>query len=493
MMGRFRLGIVILICWGTACCALTEAFAQQEPKVYRLSLDAVTRLALENNFDIQVAKYDAWIARTDENVATSIYDTMFNGQVGYRKDKSKKTSTLAGSKTLTNDYNIGLSQKLPTGTDVSVDLTNNRNWSDSSFTTSPLTHESALGVTIEQDLGKNFFGIQDRGNIKITRLDIDNSEYTSLEKIEMMISQVQKSYWDLVLQQERVSIDEDMVVQAKKLYDLHQEKLTNGLVEIPEAIASEVNYRKRKNELQLAHNALKSKENILKLLLNQTSETVTLRPSEELVLSDIKEETEGTLKSAFENRRDYMRARNRIDVKNINLEMKKNNLWPEINLTATLNRNGLGDHFDESVEEITSENNPDFYAGLSFSVPILNTSARAKLKAAELEKAKEIIGMKLVEKTIAIDVIDQVRNCNVLREVAFNTIQIADLEMQKLKEEEKRFNAGRSETDMIIRFQEDVIQARLSAALAKYQHKVALVDLRVVEGVLLDTYWEGDL
>jgi len=254
-------------------------------KSYRLSLDETTEIALKNNFDIQLTKFDTWIARTEEGVARSIYDTIFEAQVEYRDDQQKRTSTILGTKTVDNDYNVGLSKKLPIGTTVSVDLDNNRNFNNATFATSPLTHDSTLGVTVGLNLGKNFLGIQDRGNVKITLTDIENAEYTSLDKIEASIAQVQKAYWDLVLLAEKVMIEEKMVAMAKKLYDLHQDKLGTGLVEIPEAIASEANYKSRKNTLLLAYNQVQAKNNVLKLLLNIEGEVEIEKTSACLIKS----------------------------------------------------------------------------------------------------------------------------------------------------------------------------------------------------------------
>ena len=70
---------------------------------YILSLDEVTRLALQNNFDIQLAKYDALIARTGKGVSESIYDTIIDMEVKYRRDESERASTILGSKSLDND------------------------------------------------------------------------------------------------------------------------------------------------------------------------------------------------------------------------------------------------------------------------------------------------------------------------------------------------------------------------------------------------------
>jgi len=462
------------------------------PKPYPLSLDETTLLALSNNLDIQLTKYDTWIARTEEMAARSIYDTMFDAQVEYRKDKQKRTSTILGTKTVDNDYNIGLSKKLPVGATVSVDLDNNRNFNNATFATSSLTHDSTLGVTVEQDLGKNFLGIQDRGNVKITLIDIANTEHTTLDKIEESVARVQKAYWDLVLENARVKIEEEMVAQAKKLYDLHQEQLETGLVEIPEAIASEANYRSRKNALLLAYNQVDARNNTLRLLLN-IEDDIEIAPTEAFTVPERKEELLISLNDAFANRQDYKISQKEIESKDIALSMEKNNLWPEINLTATLERNGLGDHFKHAVTDITAQDNPNFFAGLSIEIPLENSEARAGWKAAKLEKAKALLSIKLLEREIAVEITDQVRDCNIYRQVADNNRMIADLQKRKLFEEMKRFRYGRSSTDTVIQFQEDLVQAENDMIDVMHLYYTALVDLRWREGALLKEYWDEEI
>jgi outer membrane protein len=295
------------------------------------------------------------------------------------------------------------------------------------------------------------------------------------------------------LASELVKIQQDMVAEAKKLYDLHQEKLKDGLVEIPEAIASEANYKSRKNKLLFVENRGKAKMNTLKLLLN-IEEGIKIEPTEKFDLSvNGKEELLTAMKSAFENRQDYKKARKNIESKDIKLSMKKNNIWPEINLTATLEKNGLGDHFKQAVTQITEEDNPNFFAGLTITFPLENRAARGELKAAELEKAKALLELKLLEKQIAVEINDQVRNCNVFKEIAANSQEIALLQEQKLEGEVKRFRSGRSDADTVIRFQEDLVLARSVVAESIRSYHDALIDLREKEGTLLKKYWEGEL
>ncbi len=458
--------------------------------VYTLSLEDVTRLALQNNFDIQLAQYDAQIARSKQGEAESIYDTIFEAEVKYRDNQKARTTTILGTKNLENDYNLSLSKKFSTGTKIDVDMTNARDWSNSVFVTLNPSYDSAFGVTLEQELGKNFFGIQDRGTVKLTKLDIENSRYTSLEKIEESVAEAQKAYWDIVLHRERLRVEQKMVEQAKKLFDIHTAKEKSGLLEIPELLASEANYKQRVNEFLSAENDVKTKENVLRLLLNITGDSTEIKPAQSLSLPEKTEEVSQSLKKAFSNRQDYKKVKNDIKSRDIKVSMGKNNLWPEINLEASFARNGIGDHFNEAMKNISQEDNPESFIGVNFSFPLENNNARSQWSAAKAEKAKALVNFKLVERTIAIGIMDQVRTCNVLKTLALNSDEIAQLQIKKLEAEEKRFDHGRSNTDTIIRYQEDAIQAEWQALQDKYNFLAAQIDLRVKESSLLNQYWE---
>ena len=460
-------------------------FAQKEHRIYKLSLAEVTNIALKNNLDIQMAKYDAFILETSLDIEKSIFDVILDAKVNYQDDQSKKTSSLYGTETINNDYNAGISKKFSSGTNIELDMDNNRNRTNSSSTNSDLDHNSSLGLSLTQELGKNFFGIRDRGNIDITKINIENSGYTSLEKIETIISAVKKAYWDLVLQIKKVEIQKNIVGQAKRLYDSHQEKLEDGLVELPEAIASEANYKDRINNLTLEENSVKTKENLLKLLLNIKEDNITIKPTDDYHLNIVDQTFVESLKIAFNNRRDYLRAKNTITAKGIALVIEKNSKLPIVNLTASLARNGLGDCFEQSIEHIAAENNTNYSIGLTFSLPLENRNAKAKLKKAEYENTKALVMLKLVERKIAIEIMDYVRDCNIYKEFALNSIDIAELQAKKLEEEEKRFNLGRSNTDTLIRYQEDVIHAKQASVLAQYQFYSTLVDLELKKGILL--------
>ena len=95
-MGRFK-GRCCLILFLLFWTLDLGRWALAEERIYVLSLEEAAQLALMNNFDIQVARYDAQIAATNEGVAESVYDTFLSMDVQYQTDQSASTSALAAS------------------------------------------------------------------------------------------------------------------------------------------------------------------------------------------------------------------------------------------------------------------------------------------------------------------------------------------------------------------------------------------------------------
>lgn len=493
-MKIYLISLIFAVFFGKVAAAAPIALNIQVTgaEVYNLSLDEATRLALYNNFDIQLARYDALISGAAQGKAESLYDTILRGDAGYRDSQRAPTSTILGTKITTSEYNLGITKKLPSGTSLDLDLLNARTAGNSAFTASPVTHESAGQIMVTQALGRNFFGVADRGEIRAVLLRIDQAEYTSLEKIQEYLGQAQSAYWRFAQAAQALEFEREVMEQSLGLWKFNQQQMKNGLIENADLLASEASYQQHWNDWLLAGNRLKQSENHLKLLLNISDDHVRLNPTDALVLPASDENPEESLKLAFTHRQDYLRQKIEIEASQIELEVTANQLWPEINLQASFARNGLGDHFRRSLWNISDQDNPEIFVGLTFSVPLENTKARAEKREADLQAARAIVALKYLERKIAVGIMDQVRLCNVLRQVAGNAQKTAQLQQEKLLDEKKRFERGRSNTDTIVRFHRDASLAR-QAALASLQEYIdATIELRTREGMLLKIYQGGD-
>lgn len=461
-------------------------------KYYDISLFEASQLAIQNNFDIQLAKYDILISATNKTRAKSLYDTILNAEIGYTNSQLSQASTLSGTKSVNNSYDFGISKKISSGTTLSFDLLNNRDATDPFITASPVVHDSLAKVTVEQDLGRNFFGLADRGRVRLAFLDIESIEFTSLEKIQNSLGEAQSSYWKLVQSKLSLEVQSEILEQAKTLWEFNQERIKNNRIESGDLFASEANYYQQLSHWLIAQDNFKKAQNRLKLVLNINDDALFLNPTDQLFIPDTKEELVSSLQNAFRYRPDYQRQKKLLDIRKLQLEINKNLLWPEINLKASFARNGLGDHFHQAQQRIIDQDNPEWYLGFSVSIPLENSQARSDAEEARLQDAKAILQLKFLERSIAVNVMDQVRQCNILQQVAENAQKVARLQQQKFEAEEVRFKQGRSTTDLMIRFQQDVSLARQASLTSLEDYIDATIILRKQEGTLLKTYWDKD-
>ena len=463
-----------------------EAFSQgrEHVKTLFLSVDAVRLIAINSNLDVKLAQIDSKIKGTDLSYKEAVFDALLKAEISYTRDETKSASLFASSKTLTNNYNIGIDKKLRSGTDISVDFTNKRESSNSIYVSPNPYHDSQIGINVTQPIAKNFFGLIDRGNIEIIKWEIKNAELDSYIKIEDAIILTEESYWKLVLTQEDFKIKKAMLKKSIRLFNQYRRKLKIGLVEIGEVLAIEANMHLRESELLLASNEVSSAEELLSLRLNMKNKT-RLLATDSLSRADFNTNFIKSLNIAFENRRDYTSKKNDIESKNINLEMKSNSLFPEIDLTATLASNGIGSTYHGAIEDIFTDSNPEYSIGIEFSFPLENSEAKSEHEKAMLEKKKAIINLQKTERQIVSDIDEKFRKMSIDKTNLKKMAHIENLQKRKLDQEEKRFKYGRSNSDTLIRYHEDLLNAQLMRQKAYFDYKVSILGLMDAEDTFL--------
>ncbi len=150
-------------------------------------------------------------------------------------------------------------------------------------------------------------------------------------------------------------------------------------------------------------------------------------------------------------------------------------------------------NYKKAIEGISEEDNPEYYAGLSFSLPLENSLAKSEFNKAKLDKTRQILKLKSVERKVVVDIKDSVDTFLSRINAQKNSQEIAGLHEKKLAAEEARFNSGRSDTDTLIRYQEDLLTSQLALANADYNLKSAEIDLELKENTLLNKYWKEKL
>jgi len=453
--------------------------------VLRLDIDRVSRLGLRNNFDIQVFRLDKSISDEEILKARDVYDAVLDVSYEYEEDQLKRASTLLGTRNMSVSEDVSLTKQLPSGTVLSLSGSHSRDASDSTVSTNNPAHELSAGISVTQPLGKNAWGLIDNNDVKITGLDVENTGYTSADKIETELGNIQKAYWNMVLVNHEINLARKLLKSAEELYTTNKRNFDIGMVEAPEFYASEANMKEKEQAVVLAKNRLNGALNAVRFRLNLDRATVIVA-EEDFGVQGVEPDFEILVKTALAKRRDYKRARNSIKRQDLSLEMKKNSLWPQIDLTASFTRNGLNKRLSDSISEIASEEYPEYIVGVVFSFPLGNSAARAEYSQKELEKAKALVGLKKTECLILVQTHDAFVNLQSMNNSAKLLKEVMELQYKKYLGEEERFNKGRSDTDRFIRYQNDYFNAELAFLRSLYSYQEAVIDLKLAANVLLE-------
>ena len=456
---------------------------------YPLSLDEAIRYTLQNNFTIEIARLERKINSYAVQSAKSIYDTTFTAEFGYTVDEEEKTSTILPEKSNTTVWNLGLSKRLPTGTALSFDFLNTRNSAPSLFTALNPYYMSDMEISVTQPILKNGFGFLDRGSVRLVQLDVSRLDLALLSRIENDIAAVIRTYWALGFAYGNLRSSEEALEYAEEFLRITREQYENGALEETDLFAAKANVEQRKKEILQARAAISDASDDLKLAMNFFPEFDLYTADEPNLQTPSLDSVEQT-RVALENRRDLRQAHIALEAQKLDIQMKKNSLWPQLDLIGSFVSNGLDRDMIDAVGEIMGMDDPTYFIGAQFSFPLENRKARSDFAQADLEKAKALVTLKQVEKSITNQVGKTLRALRLAQERISHNKKIIEFQEKKLAGEEKKYGFGRSSSDIILRYENDVINARIAYLQSLYDHATFRVNLRQEQNILLnDVDW----
>jgi len=449
-----------------------------------LSLSDCLNIGLASNIDIMIAKIESKITAQDVMLSEAIFDTILAGKVSYTDDQLASPTTLVGEKILTTDYEFDFSKKLPTGTEIDIEYFDERTWSDSPFATANPLHEASLSVTLTQPVLKNFFGYVDRRNVILSKIEANIADVKAKGRIEDAIADIEKAYWRLAFSYANVALQRELYKQAKGLYDIYKDHLEIGFIEDTDLYETEANMRTRKTALLISENQLITASNKLKLLLNEDGNFLIV-PKENLSAIAGKVDLLQSLSQAFASNRDYRIKKKELESSKVELKMKENSLWPEVDLVGTLAVNGIARKFETATGKLTTNKFPYYYGGVEVSFPLENREARSERNKAALEKEKAVLEIIQVEKYIATTIDEKVRAVNLNHENAKRFREIKKIQHEKFKKEEEKLGYGRSTSKIVIDYQRDFMLAAIRELTTLLKYYSALIDLENEKDTLL--------
>ena len=450
--------------------------------------DAVL-LALENNRALTVERLNPSIRRTAETEALAEFDPVLSGEVSLSEEKLHRrvgglptgpVDTIDGY-----DAGLGVSQRLPTGTEIQADLTTE--YTDSEV--SGRQQVSRIGLTVIQSLLEGRGASVNLVKVRQARLDTHTSEYELRGVAESVVAQVERTYWDYALAVRQVKIFEDSLALAKRQLEETREMIEVGKLPESELAAVEAEMASRRQDLIDANSrAAVVKLNLLRLTdppgRGIWQRDIVLLDEPELPAIDV-EDTERHVEVAVRMRPELNQARLGVLRDDLEIVKTRNGLLPVMDVFITLGKSGYADSFGSSFREMAGETY-DVAGGFRIEYPLFNRRDRALHQRSTLQREQSEKALSNLAQLVEVDVRSALIEIQRSREQITASRATSLFREESLRVEQEKFRVGRSTNLLVSQAERDLVFSRIEAIEAIVAYQKALVELYRLEGSLLE-------
>jgi len=454
-----------------------------------LELRQAERMALERNLELRAQAFDTRASEALVRKGYGIYDPV--AAASWSEGTSRQRTTfifqggLIGKEVVDGrQVDVSLTQKVPTGADLTLSFTNFRQ--DNSLPTRTLnpSYDSELKLSLVQPLLRDFGRTVTEREILFAVKDREVSVQDLREKAFDVLARVRATWYDALRRRDELSYRETSVALARKVLEENQARVRVGVLPPVEVLEAEVGVQQRESLLLDAQRSYRDALDEMRLLLNAAS-TVELA-DEPLGQPQLDTDEAAGLRSALQKRPSLLRQLKEIERLRLERRIARNRLLPSLDLEASYSHVGLGEDVDPALDDIFSSNFENWEVGVSLSYPIGNREARNDfLRNQQRLKGSHALLAQLREEA-ARDIRAAIRLIEVSRKKIEVTGRGRDLAEEKLRTLLKRKEVGLATTRDVLEGEEDLALARTDqiAALADYNR--AITEYLRVTGLLLE-------
>ncbi len=489
-------------------------------------------LVLRNSPDIQLSRLDVYTAANQLTAAKLPFDPALNlsfqtlrsvfplsygggssGSFGSSGSLGSGGSFGGGQVTLPQTINalsqtssINYQQLLPTGQTFQANFTGNRSSGDG------YSYPSLFGdlnLSLTQPLLQGRRNLEALIPIRVAQSEIVITAKTSESNINATLAQAAVQYWDAVLARETIRVNQQALELARKSYEHDKKALDLGALSKLQILQSESQLAGRERDLVASQFQYQVALDGLRRLIG--ADLTEQMRSTDLVLDDdpslLPEKTtilpfEDALKKALHDRPEVNAASMAVNVDDMNARLSRDQLLPRLDLgvqggssgpgfnqlsagsTVGLVSAGPSPGLGTTLQQVLDFKFPSYGGSLTAVFPFRNSSAKAGLANALVQRAHDKYSQRQVQEQITLEV----RQATHSLELADATIQAGlkarDLAKQNADAEQERYQLGDS-TDFelldsqtrLATFESSLVNAYVSYQEAYVQYQRATESL----------------
>ena len=473
-------------------------------RIRDITLEEALQRGRRHNVGLQAARLLPDQAQLDLLFAEAGFQPELYGSTGYSESKSPYRNAFQPSvKSQTMDATMGWRQRVITGGLFDLAFQPARFESDGGGAFPNKQFSSQWSASFRQPLLRGGWTDYNLAQVTSARYRFLQANHDFDRTVQDTMLTIVQAYWELVFTRENWRVVDSALIVA-----LEQLRITDERIRLQDAaprdrVADEAEVARRREELIVAGNAIRDREDDLRRLLFDGSDAsiwqVNLRP-----ISPIKVEPatsvppfEELVEVALRNRPDLHSMQNAVATAEIAQLQAERDVLPQFDMIGRYSSNGVSsDEFEDNqvlvsngsfrsaFYDSSNQDYPDWSVRLEFSIPIGNQAARSRSRRAaiEVERQRRLLHGATLDATS--EVREALRRITTLGQSIRATTESVRLAITNLETEQVKQRVGSSTAFEVQRRNQELREARGRLLRNQLDYRTAESQLLYVQGLL---------
>ncbi len=477
---------------GTPAVVPVDAEADQRGwPVRSLLLEDALRVGRASNVGLRAAEVLPMQARLDMAFAEAAFIPELYAAGGYAEGQSPARNAFSPSlESTTVDGELGWRQRVITGGLFDLAFRPARYQSSGSTAFPDKQYTAEWVASFRQPLLRSAWTDYTLAPITAARYQQNQAAQGFERAVQDTLLQIVQAYWELVFARESWRVGESSLAVAVEQLRITDERIRVRELAPRDRIADEAEVARRREELIRAENTIRAREDDLRRLLFDASDTQlwksNLRPTSEIAVPLRTGEIpfEPLVAVAAENRPDLRAQRSAVAAAEVVLMQADRDTLPNLDLVASYSSDGVRDHFDDSFRDASDQQYPDWALRLEFAIPLGNQAAHSRWQRAALEVERQRRLLHSLTLDVTAEIREATRNLTSLAESIVAGTESVRLATSNLETERVKLRVGSSTAFEVQRRNQDLNEAKSRLLRNQLDYRVAESRLLHAQGLL---------
>jgi len=461
----------------------------------RLTLAEAIRLGAARNLELLAGAYDPMIADRRIDEADGAFDTLLTAGFEGGRRESISNISFTGTEVTRDDTfstSAGVSRALRNGGRLSAVFSADRLRSNSAIIEKNPAWGNGLVVEYAQPLLRGAGDVA-LADVRRARSAASAADHGFDALTDTVLLQIETAYWGLSFAHAQLVARRKSEDVAENLLSVSQTRYDARVATVLDLADARAGLESRRGDRILVEGALRKAEDALRALilpfdaagtpgprLVPTDDPLAVPASDQLDPRDL----DRYVTQAVRGRPDLLAARAALETRDVDVDVARSDLLPQLDLVARLGVDGLDRGIDGATGEMLSGQATTATLGLNFSMYLGRRSAHARLCIAQWSRTQASLRVREQENRVVQEVraaLHELSTAQARRRTAAGEIAAA---REALDGEHRKEQNGESTPFRVLEKEDLVTQATTRENLASVDIRIATARLWKAVGLL---------